>query len=193
MRHQLGCGGEDDNRRGLCSEGCRTTNPGASDCEPGESDHFGHWYRGTVMLEEGPRPLGRCPVRGVAKVNQDTTIWLANSGPRSVEVAPDQVVTLVERVSESEGIEQRDDSTDTDEVKGLVRCGSEWQQLEAALHPRWHLFATNKGYLGRTDIVRHQINTGDHPTVKQRLPDGALGRGAQIGGGHAHFRDNLGE
>ena len=33
---------------------------------------------GTVMLEEGPGPLGLCPVRGVAEVNQDTTIWLAN-------------------------------------------------------------------------------------------------------------------
>ena len=57
------------------------------------------------MLEEGPSPLGLCPVRGVAEVNKDTTIWLANSGPRPMEVAPDQVVALAEWVSESEGME----------------------------------------------------------------------------------------
>ena len=74
-----------------------------------------------MMLKEGPGPLGLCPVRGVAEVNQDTMIWLANSGPRPVEVAPDQVVALAERVSESEGMEQRDDSTNTVEVNGLVR------------------------------------------------------------------------
>ena len=36
-----------------------------------------------------------------------------------MEVAPNQVVALAERVSESEGMEQRDDSTDTDAVNGL--------------------------------------------------------------------------
>ena len=42
-----------------------------------------------------------------------------------MEVALDQVVALVERVSESEGMEQRDDSTDTDEVKGAcTACGA---------------------------------------------------------------------
>ena len=34
---------------------------------------------------------------------------------------------------------------------------------------RWHLFATEKGDLGRTDIVQHQIHTGDQPGVKQRV------------------------
>ena len=74
----------------------------------------------TVILEEGPGPLGMCPMRGVAEVNQDTTIWLANSGSRPAAEAQYQVVALAERVSESEGMEQRDDSTDTDEVNGLV-------------------------------------------------------------------------
>ena len=35
---------------------------------------------GTVMLEEGPGPLGLCPVRGVAEVNQDTTILAGHFG-----------------------------------------------------------------------------------------------------------------
>ena len=114
-------------------------------------------------------------MRGVAEVNQDTTIWLANSGSRPVEIAQDQVVAMAERVSESEGMEQRDDSTDTDEVNWLVQLAaqhlteSEQQQLGAALHHRQHLFATGKGDLGRTDIVQYQINTGDHPAVIQRV------------------------
>ena len=107
--------------------------------------------RGTVMLEEGPGPLGLCPMRGVADVNWDTTIWLDNSGPRPVEVAPDQVVALAERVSESEGMENGDDGANMDEVMGLVRCAAQQltkgdrQQLAAALHPRRHLFAAGKG------------------------------------------------
>ena len=47
--------------------------------------------------------------------------------------------------------------------------GKERQQLEAALHTRQQLFATGKGNLGRTDIMQHQINTGDHQAVKQRV------------------------
>ena len=34
--------------------------------------------RGTVMIEMGPGPLGLCPVRGVVKVEKDSSIWLAN-------------------------------------------------------------------------------------------------------------------
>ena len=32
-----------------------------------------------------------------------------------------------------------------------------------------HLFATGKGDLGRTDIVQHQIHTGDQASIKQRV------------------------
>ena len=32
-----------------------------------------------------------------------------------------------------------------------------------------HLFATGKGDLGRTDIVQHQIHTGNQPAIKQRV------------------------
>ena len=93
-----------------------------------------------MILEEGPSLLGLCPVRRVAEVNQDTTFWLANSGPRPVEVAPDQVVALAERVSESEGMENGDDAADTDKVMGLVRRAArltegERQKLAAALSP----------------------------------------------------------
>ena len=41
--------------------------------------------------------------------------------------------------------------------------------LAAALHPRLHLLAAATGDLGQTDLVWHQINTGDHPVVKQRV------------------------
>ena len=32
---------------------------------------------------------------------------------------------------------------------------------------RQQMFAAGKGDLGRTNIVQHQINTGDHPPIKQ--------------------------
>ena len=35
--------------------------------------------RGTVMIEPGPGPLGLCPVRGKVEVEQDSSIWLANT------------------------------------------------------------------------------------------------------------------
>ena len=56
----------------------------------------------------------------MAEVIQHTMIWLANSGSRPVEVAENQVVAMAERVSESKCLEQKDDSTDTDEVNRLV-------------------------------------------------------------------------
>ena len=34
---------------------------------------------------------------------------------------------------------------------------------------RQQMFAAGKGDLGRTNIVQHQINTGDHPPIKQRV------------------------
>ena len=56
-------------------------------------------------------------------------------------LAPDQVVALAERVSESEGIENGDDNANTDEVMGLVHWqrndyrGGGRQQFAAALPP----------------------------------------------------------
>ena len=46
---------------------------------------------------------------------------------------------------------------------------------------------------------RHSMASDEHgrspsgKTVGTPLPGGTPGRGAQIGGGHAHNRDNLGE
>ena len=45
----------------------------------------------------------------------------------------------------------------------------ECQQLRTAMAARQHLFATGKGDLGRTDIIQHQIHTGDQPVIKQRV------------------------
>ena len=46
---------------------------------------------GTVVLESGPGPLGLCPVRGVAEINQETKVWLVNPGPHPIEVSEGQV------------------------------------------------------------------------------------------------------
>ena len=37
------------------------------------------------MIEPGPGPLGLCPVRGIVEVEQDSSIWLANSGTQQKE------------------------------------------------------------------------------------------------------------
>ena len=45
----------------------------------------------------------------------------------------------------------------------------ECQQLRTAMAARRHLFAAGKKDLGRTNIVKHQIHTGDQPANKQRV------------------------
>ena len=60
-------------------------------------------------------------------------------------------------------------------MNGLVERASphltseECRQLQTAMAAHKHLFAKGKGDLGRTDIVQHQIHTGDQPAIKQRV------------------------
>ena len=129
--------------------------------------------RGTVMIDPGPGPLGLCPVRGIVEVEQDSSIWLANTGP--IQIEKDEVVAMAECVLAEPGASSGNDRDDGDEVNGLVERASphlaseECQQLQAAMAARKHLFAKEKGDLGRTDIVQHQIHTGDQPAIKQRV------------------------
>ena len=130
---------------------------------------------GTVMIEMGPGPLGLCPVRGVVEVKQDSRIWLANTGPQPIKIEQDEVVAMAECITAGPGASPADGQNDGDEVNGLVEQAAphltdrELQQLRKAMAARRHLFATGKGYLGRTDIVQHQIHTGDQPAIKQRV------------------------
>ena len=61
------------------------------------------------------------------------------------------------------------------DVDGLVERASphltseECRQLQTAMAAHKHLFAKGKGDLGHTDIVQHQIHTGDQPAIKQRV------------------------
>ena len=112
--------------------------------------------KGTVMVEIGPGPLGLCPVQGVAEVDRDTKIWLANLGSQPVEIEGEQVVAMAERVSETGGM---DTGTTEGGRDGMVRRAAqhltdvEHQQLEVVLLSRRHLFASEKGDLGRTSLV----------------------------------------
>ena len=54
--------------------------------------------RGTVMIEPGPGPLGLCPVRGIVEVEQDSSIWLANTGTQPIHIEKDEVVAMAECV-----------------------------------------------------------------------------------------------
>ena len=40
--------------------------------------------QGTVMVDQGPGPLGLCPVRGIVEVEQASNIWLANPGSQPI-------------------------------------------------------------------------------------------------------------
>ena len=131
--------------------------------------------RGTVMVDQGPGPLGLCPVRGIVEVEQDSNIWLANTGSQPIQIDKDEVVALAECVLAEPGASAGSDRDVGDEVNGLVERASphltseECRQLQKAMAARKHLFAKGKGDLGRTDIVQHQIHTGDQPAIKQRV------------------------
>ena len=131
--------------------------------------------RGTVMVDQGPGPLGLCPVRGIVEVEQDSNIWLANTGSQPIQIDKDEVVALAECVLAEPGASAGSDRDVGDEVNGLVERASphltseECRQLQTAMAARKHLFAKGKGDLGRTDIVQHQIHTGDQPAIKQRV------------------------
>ena len=131
--------------------------------------------RGTVMVDQGPGALGLCPVRGIVEVEQDSNIWLANTGSQPIQIDKDEVVALAECVLAEPGASAGSDRDVGDEVNGLVERASphltseECRQLQTAMAARKHLFAKGKGDLGRTDIVQHQIHTGDQPAIKQRV------------------------
>ena len=125
--------------------------------------------RGTVMIETGPRPLGQCPVREVVEVEQDSSIWLANTGTQPIHIEQDEVVAMAECVLAGPGASL---GNDRDRRRMPAVAGG-------AMAARKHLFAKGKGDLGRTDIVQHQIHTGDQPAIKQRVKHKPVARGEE--------------
>ena len=90
---------------------------------------------------------------------------------------------MAECVLAEPGASVGNDRGDRDEVNRLVERASphltseECRQLQTAMTARKHLFAKEKGDLGCTDIVQHQIHTGDRPAIKQRLIEDMLAIG----------------
>ena len=76
--------------------------------------------RGTVMIDPGPGPLGLCPVRGIVEVEQDSSIWLANTGSQPIQIDMDEVVAMAECVLAEPGASAGNDRGDGDEVNTLL-------------------------------------------------------------------------
>ena len=87
---------------------------------------------GTVMIETGTGPLGLCPVRGVVEVEQDSRIWLANTGPIAIRIEENEVVAMAECVTAGPGTSPGDDRNNGDEVS-VSKCleGSELRYCTA--------------------------------------------------------------
>ena len=96
--------------------------------------------QGTVMIDPGPGPLGLCPVRGIVEVEQDSSIWLANTGPQPIQIKKDEVVAMAECVLAEPGASSGNDRDDGDEVNRLVERASphltseECRQLHANIN-----------------------------------------------------------
>ena len=80
--------------------------------------------RGAVMVDQGPGPLGLCPVRGIVEVEQDSNIWLANTGSQPIQKDKDEVVALAECVLAEPGAIAGSDRDVGYEVNGLVERAS---------------------------------------------------------------------
>ena len=173
MHHPGSDRGEGGNRGNLGGLGRGAGDAGTTHRLPGKGDHSDS--PGPRDGDGGPRtgPLGLCPVRGIVEVEQDSNIWLANTGSQPIQIDKDEVVALAECVLAEPGASAGSDRDVGDEVNGLVERASphltseECRQLQTAMAARKHLFAKGKGDLGRTDIVQHQIHTGDQPAIKQ--------------------------
>ena len=98
------------------------------------------------------------------------------------------MIATAECVTETPGTCPEDEESSTDEVNE-----EEHQQLRAAMMARQKMFAAGKGDLGRTDIVQHQINTDDHPPIKQRVRGYPERGGAETRTGHAGDWNQPGE
>ena len=72
------------------------------------------------MVDQGQGPLGLCPVRGIVEVEQDSNIWLANTGSQPIQIDKDEVVALAECVQAEPGASAGSDRDVGDEVNGLV-------------------------------------------------------------------------
>ena len=109
--------------------------------------------RGTVIIKVGPGPLGLYPVRGVVEVENDSSIWLANTETQPIPIEQNEVVAMAECVTAGPGASLGDSQNAMDEVNGLVERAAphltdgECQQLWAAMAACKHLFETGKGDL----------------------------------------------
>lgn len=136
------------------------------------------------ILGEEP---GLCVVRSLGKVNTNRQIpvVIANTTGRDYTLPARSVIAIAEVLEDPHGCilsasEYADSKTELKEMvpeskKADLSHVSETQRqkIQKMLDRNADLFAKNDCDLGRTDLVRAKIDTGDHPPIKQqpyRLP-----------------------
>ena len=123
----------------------------------------------------GTRTAGAVPGTRSGRSRAGEQDLVSKHRAQPIRIEENEVVAMAVCVTAGPGASPGDNRNNGDEVNGLVERAAphliekEGQQLLTATAARRHLFATGKGALGRTNIVKHQIHTGDQPAIKQRV------------------------
>ena len=173
MHHPGSHRGEGGNRGNLGGPGRGAGDAGTTHRLPGKGDHS--YSPGPRDGDGGARTRTAGAVPGLrnSRVRARQQHLVGQHWITADSNSVDEVVAMAECVLAEPGASAGNDRDVGDEVNGLVERASphltseECRQLQTAMAARRHLFAKGKRDLGRTDIVQHQIHTGDQPAIKQ--------------------------
>ena len=106
-------------------------------------------HRGTLIGHA--EPADECPV-----VEKQNIVGLVAEKEWTVETSQGETINVPEHMQEL--VDNCSKNLTTDEKNSLIKLLQEFE----------HVFVGKDNQLGRTNLVKHTINTGDHPPIKQR-------------------------
>ena len=106
-------------------------------------------HRGTVI--GFAEPADECPAVGKRNI-----VGLVAEEELTVETSQGETINMPEHMQEL--VDKCSKNLATDEKNRLIKTLQEFE----------HVFVGKDNQLGRTSLVKHTINTGDHPPIKQR-------------------------